>query len=67
MTTPTVTISCDECVLGPGPACDDCVVSFVVGNDVGGALVIDAEEVRAVRMLGAAGLVPELRFTRRAG
>jgi hypothetical protein len=67
MTRSTVTISCDECALGPGPSCDDCVVSFVVGNEDAGALVIDAAEARAVRLLGAAGLVPELRFRRRAG
>ncbi len=67
MTTSMLTISCDECALGPGPACDDCVVSFVVGNEEEDALVIDAAEARAVRLLGAAGLVPELRFTRRAG
>jgi hypothetical protein len=65
--TTSITISCDECALGPGPACDDCVVSFVVGNEEADALVIDAAEARAVRLLGAAGLVPELRFTRRAG
>ncbi len=67
MATATVTISCDECVVGPGPACDDCVVSFIVGSEEPGAVVIDAAEARAVRMLGEAGLVPRLRFTRRAG
>lgn len=63
----TITISCDECTLGPSPACEDCVVSFVVGSDVEGGVVIDAAEARAVRLLGDAGLVPMLRFTRRAG
>jgi hypothetical protein len=41
--------------------CDDCVVSFVVGREPGTALVIDAAEVRAVRLLAGAGLLPELR------
>jgi hypothetical protein len=67
MATQTMTISCDDCVLGPGPACDDCVVSFVLGSEESGGIVIDAAEARAVRMLGDAGLVPHLRFTRRAG
>ena len=67
MGTPTLTISCDDCVLGPGPACDDCVVSFVLGAEDTGGIVIDAEEARAVRLFGEAGLVPQLRFTRRAG
>jgi hypothetical protein len=40
--------------------CDDCVVSFLCseGDD---AVIIDADEERAVRMLGRAGLVPALR------
>jgi hypothetical protein len=42
-------------------ACDDCVVSFVVDREPGEALVIDADEERAVRMLARAGLVPRLR------
>jgi hypothetical protein len=67
MATATITISCDECMLRPGPACDDCVVSFIVSSEEQGAVVIDAAEARAVRMLGDAGLVPRLRFTRRAG
>jgi hypothetical protein len=67
MGTQTVTISCDDCVLGPGPACDDCVVSFVLGSEEQRGMVIDVDEARAVRMLGDAGLVPHLRFTRRAG
>lgn len=64
MAAPAITISCDECALGRGPQCDDCVVSFIVGSDEQGALVIDAEEARAVRLFGEAGLVPHLLFTR---
>ena len=67
MSTTTLTISCEDCVLGPGPACEDCVVSFVLGSEDEGGIVIDAEEARAVRLFGEAGLVPQLRFTRRAG
>ena len=46
-------------------ACDDCVVTFIVGREPGEALVIDVEEARAVRLLAEAGLVPELRHRRR--
>ena len=42
-------------------ACDDCVVTFVVDREPGEALVIDAAEERAVRLLARAGLVPRLR------
>jgi hypothetical protein len=61
------TIDCDDCVMRATSACHDCVVSFVVGREPGTALVIDAAEVRAVRMLADAGLVPELRHAVFAG
>jgi hypothetical protein len=48
-------------------ACDDCVVTFIIGREPGDALVIDADEERAVRLLANAGLLPELRHQRRTG
>jgi len=60
-------ISCDDCVVGPSELCQDCVVSFLVERDPGDAIVIDADEARAVRMLADVGLVPMLRHRRRAG
>ena len=60
-------IDCEECRMQHTPACEDCVVSFLVGRQPGDALVIDAEEERAVRLLAQAGLVPRLRHARRAG
>jgi hypothetical protein len=57
-------INCDECMMQHTATCDDCVVSFIVGRRPGEAIVIDAEEERAVRMLAKAGLVPELRHQR---
>jgi hypothetical protein len=62
----TLTISCDECALQASDACDDCVVSFVVNRDPDEAVVIDAAEQRAVRLLHDAGLVPGLRHRRHA-
>jgi hypothetical protein len=58
-----LTIDCDACVMQGTDACEDCVVSFVVGREPGSALVIDVDEARAVRLLSGAGLVPELRHT----
>ena len=57
------TIDCAECCMRNTNVCDDCVVTFVMGREPGEALVIDAAEARAVRMLASAGLVPELRHT----
>lgn len=65
MTASTIAISCDDCILQGTAACDDCLVSFVLGRDPDDAVVIDAEEARAVRLLAKAGLVPRLRFSSR--
>jgi len=47
--------------------CDDCVVSFIVGRQPDDAIVVDADEARAVRLLEQAGLVPGVRHTREVG
>jgi hypothetical protein len=54
-------IDCGECVMAGTDACDDCVVTFILRREPGEALVIDAEEERALRTLQGGGLVPELR------
>ena len=54
-------IDCDTCAMHDTDACADCVVSFVISNDPGEALVVDLAEMRAIRLLGEAGLVPRLR------
>jgi hypothetical protein len=65
--TDALTIDCDCCQLQGTDACDDCVVSFLLEREPDDAVVIDADEARAMRMLERAGLVPSLRFTSRAG
>ncbi len=62
-----LTIDCDCCALRGTDACDDCVVTFLLERDPDDAVVIDADEARAMRMLERAGLVPSLRFTDVAG
>jgi hypothetical protein len=53
-------ISCDECSMQHTSQCRDCVVTFLF-DEPGDAVIIDADEQRAVRMLARAGLVPDLR------
>lgn len=60
-----LTISCDDCVMQATDACDDCIVTFLCDRDPGDAVVIDAAEARAVRLLADGGLVPRLRHERR--
>ena len=63
----TLVISCDECALDRTTACADCVVSFVLDHEPGDAIIIDAAEERAVRLLAGGGLIPGIRHTRRVG
>jgi hypothetical protein len=67
MTSATLTIDCDRCALHGSDACEDCVVSFLLEREPEDAVVIDADEARAMRMLERAGLLPSLRFEDRAG
>jgi hypothetical protein len=62
-----ITIDCDSCAMQHSSACDDCVVSFLLDREPDDAVVIDADEARAIRLLEQAGLLPTLRFTERAG
>jgi hypothetical protein len=65
--TGVLTIDCAACSLEGTDACTDCVVTFLCGRQPDEAVVIDVAEARAVRLLGQAGLVPELRHRRRIG
>ncbi|MGO9456965.1 MAG: hypothetical protein ACLP62_07960 [Acidimicrobiales bacterium] len=67
MITDTLTIDCDRCSLQGTGACGDCVVSFLLDREPDDAVVIDADEARAMRLLERAGLVPALLFEHRAG
>jgi hypothetical protein len=62
-----LTIDCERCTLQGTDACDDCVVTFLLGREPDDAVVIDADEARAMRMLERAGLLPSLRFNTAAG
>lgn len=54
-------IDCDTCIMRRTHACDDCVVTFLIERDEATSVVLDIAEVRAMRMLADAGLVPTLR------
>ncbi|HUC35593.1 MAG TPA: hypothetical protein VMR97_00560 [Acidimicrobiales bacterium] len=60
----TISISCYDCELQGTEACEDCLVSFVLGRDPDDAVVVDVDEARALRLLSGAGLVPQLRHSR---
>jgi hypothetical protein len=60
----SITIDCDECVMQHTHACHDCVVTFLCERDAGAAVVVDATEARALRLLSSAGLSAPLRHRR---
>ncbi|HEY3140789.1 MAG TPA: hypothetical protein VGJ86_06650 [Acidimicrobiales bacterium] len=62
-----VRIACDECQMQDSDACADCVVTFICSREPDDAVIVDVAEVRAFKTLAEAGLVPELRHTRRTG
>jgi hypothetical protein len=56
-------IDCDSCEVR-GLACDDCVVSVLLGAPPGG-VELDADECDAIDVLAGSGLVPPLRLVPR--
>jgi hypothetical protein len=60
-------IDCDTCIMDGTTACEDCVVTFIVGRQPGDAVVVDVVTERALRLLGEGGLLPTLRHQRRQG
>ena len=59
---PPLSISCEDCSMQCSAACDDCVVTFLVGQSEEQSLVLDFDQARVVRLLGKAGLVPDLKY-----
>lgn len=62
---PVLTIDCAVCEVRDTDACDDCLVSYLVGHEAGTPVELDADEKRAVDLLAEAGLVPGSRFAPR--
>ena len=63
----SLVIDCADCSHRSTPVCDNCIVSFIINHDPEDAVVVDADEARAVRMLERAGLVPAVRHSQCAG
>lgn len=59
-------IDCETCT-ARGPACTDCVVSFLTIEVRPTAVVVDDDQAAAMRTLSQAGLVPPLRLVNARG
>ena len=55
------TISCDSCVMDGTAACADCVVTHLLAPAHRERVAFTDDELRAVQLLAAAGLVPTLK------
>jgi hypothetical protein len=58
---PILMISCDTCVMKDSDACGDCMMSVLCDMPESGAVVLNLQELREIRLLAQAGLVPTLR------
>ena len=58
---PAFVISCDTCVMKDTDTCNDCMMSYLCDRPEDGAVVLDLQELREVKLLAQAGLVPTLR------
>jgi len=52
-------IDCDQCAMRDTSACDDCVVTCLLG---GGPVDLSDDQMEAVANLAEEGLVPRLRL-----
>lgn len=52
-------IDCDNCAMRETVACDDCVVTFLLGD---GPVDLSENHQKAIDNLSGAGLVPRLRL-----
>jgi hypothetical protein len=63
---PTLRIECEDCAMQHSAHCADCIVSVLVDpSPRKTAVVIDADEERALRELANAGLVPAIKMRRK--
>ena len=58
---PVLVISCDTCIMRQTDACNDCMMSVLCDVEEFEAVVLNLQELRDIRVLAQAGLVPTLR------
>ena len=59
-----LSISCHDCVRRGTPDCEDCLVSFVLGEEPD-VLVMTSRDADVVQLFTAQGMIPRLKFQRR--
>ena len=62
-----IEVDCDTCIMRATAACDDCLVTYICEREPHEAVIITIDELRAMRTLSEAGLVPGLKHRRGVG
>ena len=65
--TDVLEVDCGTCVMRDTDACDDCLVTYICDREPTDAVIITIDELRAMRTLSDAGLVPGLKHQQRTG
>ena len=61
MESDTLEIDCDTCIMRNSDACGDCLVTYICNREPEDAVIVTIDELRSMRMLSEAGLVPSLK------
>jgi hypothetical protein len=61
----SIAIDCATCVMRATDACNDCLVTFICDREPDQAVVVTIDELRSLRLLSDAGLVPGLQHRSR--
>lgn len=61
--TDDLVVDCATCVARNSIACDDCLVTYICDREPGVAVIISMDELRSMRALSNAGLVPALKHS----
>ena len=56
-------ISCDSCCMRGTATCADCIVTHVLNPAAAESVSLDDDEMRVVRLLVRAGMMPTLRHS----
>jgi hypothetical protein len=60
-----LSISCNDCVRRGTPDCEDCLVSFVLG-ETPDELVMTTRDAEVVQLFTSQGMMPRLKFQHRS-
>jgi hypothetical protein len=58
-----LSITCEDCVRRGTPDCEDCLVSYVLG-ETPGQLALTNQDAHVIELFSEKGMIPRLRYQR---